>query len=51
MEERQRKKEEDKLREKRDKEIDELRVIREREEIEKRLREDFSLDKLEKRNL
>lgn len=39
------------MRERRDKELDDLRVIRERELIERKMREDFSIDKLGKRNL
>jgi len=39
------------MRERRDKELDDLRVIKERETIERKMREDFSIDKLGKRNL
>ncbi|CAD8139635.1 unnamed protein product [Paramecium pentaurelia] len=51
MEAAERKKQEEKLRIKRDKELDDLRVIREREELERKMREEFGIDKLEKRNL
>lgn len=45
------KKKEEKLRDKRDKELDDLRVLREREELERKMRDEFGIDKLEKRNL
>ncbi|CAD8053212.1 unnamed protein product [Paramecium sonneborni] len=51
MEAAERKKQEEKLRIKRDKELDDLRVIREREELEKKMIEEYGIDKLEKRNL
>ncbi|CAD8133163.1 unnamed protein product [Paramecium octaurelia] len=51
MEEAERKKKEENLRIKRDKELDDLRVIREREELERKMRDEFGIDKLEKRNL
>ncbi|CAK75208.1 unnamed protein product (macronuclear) [Paramecium tetraurelia] len=51
MEDADRKKQEEKLRIKRDKELDDLRVIREREELERKMRDEFGIDKLEKRNL
>jgi hypothetical protein len=51
MDDRQRKKEEDKLRVKREREEDELRLVREREEIERRMIEEMGQVKLEARNL
>ncbi|CAD8144324.1 unnamed protein product [Paramecium pentaurelia] len=51
MEIAERKKQEEKLKIKRDKELDDLRILREREEIERRMKDEFGIDKLEKRNL
>lgn len=51
MELAEKKKLEEKLRDKRDKELDDLRIIREREELERKMRDEFGIDKLEKRNL
>ncbi|CAD8144449.1 unnamed protein product [Paramecium octaurelia] len=51
MEIAEKKKQEEKDRIKRDKELDDLRILREREEIERRMKDEFGIDKLEKRNL
>lgn len=51
MELAEKKKQEEKLRIKRDKELDDLRILREREELERKMRDEFGIDKLEKRNL
>ncbi|CAD8059352.1 unnamed protein product [Paramecium sonneborni] len=47
----EKKKQEEKLKIKRDKELDDLRILREREEQERRMKDEFGIDKLEKRNL